>query len=203
MGLTIKGQCIPDVTEPMEGGREAGFSRRALGGSDRGGAERGAEQEAAPGAGQKADGRPQDSGPPGQGGPQLALGDLNIPAPGVASGARSPPPRGDVTCLKAVSPSAAWLRRRMDVAGACPSECLCVINVHSVCDSGRESKGRCTCLCTESFPRPLCIPGSDTSEWRCQSGLVVGVDRTSISECDKRGYPRVGLDSRVAEIQKA
>lgn len=59
MGLTIKGQCIPDVTEPMEGGREAGFSRLALGGSDRGGAERGAEEEAAPGARQKADERPR------------------------------------------------------------------------------------------------------------------------------------------------
>lgn len=132
---------------------------------------------------------PQDSGPPDQGGPQLALRGLNIAAPKVASGARSPPPRGDVTCLKAVSPSAAWLGRRMDVAGACPSECLCVISVHSVCDSGRESKGRCTCLCAESFPQPLCIPGSDTSEWRCQSGLVVGVHRTFISEWDKRGYP--------------
>lgn len=59
MGLTIKGQCIPDVTEPMEGGREAGFSRLALGGSDCGGAERGAEQEAAPGARLKADRRPR------------------------------------------------------------------------------------------------------------------------------------------------
>lgn len=134
MGLTIKGQCIPDVTESMEGERAAGFSetrprrlppRRCGEGLRAGGGAR-----SAAGGGGEAQAL-QGNRPPGQGGPQLALGDLNIPAPRVASGARSPPPCGDVTCLKTVSSAAAWPGRRMDVAGACPSKCVCVINVHS------------------------------------------------------------------------
>lgn len=134
MGLTIKGQCIPDVTEPMDGRRAAGFSetrppelrpRRCREGLRAGGSVRS-------GTGGGGEAQPlQGNRPPGQGGPQLALGDLNIPAPRVASGARSPPSHGDVTCLKAVSSAAAWLGRRMDVVGACQSKCMCVINVHS------------------------------------------------------------------------
>lgn len=37
MGLTIRGQCIPDVAEPIEGWRAAAFWKRGAGGRGAGG----------------------------------------------------------------------------------------------------------------------------------------------------------------------
>lgn len=59
MGLTIRGQCIPDVAEPMGGRRAAGFWKRgARGACGGGGAEPRAELEPAHRAPQEAEVRP-------------------------------------------------------------------------------------------------------------------------------------------------
>nr|XP_055145764.1 uncharacterized protein LOC129488070 isoform X1 [Symphalangus syndactylus]XP_055145765.1 uncharacterized protein LOC129488070 isoform X1 [Symphalangus syndactylus] len=121
MGLTIKGQCIPDVAEPM------GCVQRAEGFSERGARAVRRQRWCRAGSGAEAqreaegDARPrQGLRPPRPGGSKLALGYLNAPTPRETSGARSHPPCGDGTCLKAVSLADAWLGRRMDAAGMCP-----------------------------------------------------------------------------------
>ncbi|XP_070332103.1 uncharacterized protein [Odocoileus virginianus] len=116
MGLTIKGQCIPDVSEPVEArGRTAGFSEAALAGCGGEGAVRDAEQGAARGSRQEADRRLRHReayGHPAGEPRRWLLGDPNTPTPRVASGARSPSPRGCVCHLPQGSPSRPLLPSR-------------------------------------------------------------------------------------------
>lgn len=114
-----------------------------------------------------------------------------------------------VTCLKAISPAAAWLGRRINAAGACRSECVCVISVHSACGSGGVGgRRRRTCpVCAEPPCVPLC-----TGLWILQEASQgrgvnlawrsrwVSSERTSgVAEIQKACWLRSGLFSDVTE----
>lgn len=142
MGLPIKGQCIPDVAEPMKDVQVgSGVLAEGCWGRGSGGrcsfvdTQRGAEQEAARRHCRKLGGGPTPEAR------SWFLRDLNTPASREVSGALSPPPRGDVTCLKAASLAHAWLGRRMDAAGKCPGECVCLVSVLSAVATRAEGGG--------------------------------------------------------------
>lgn len=128
MGLTIKGQCIPDVTRPAEGGRAAGFGDRRSGAETaemRRGAQRRRRGPGAAGGGGEAPPLP-GSWPPGPGGPQLARGDVNFPLPGwhLERGVRLlqrrhlPPGRAARRCLAGKEGGRRW--RAPECAGVIP-----------------------------------------------------------------------------------
>ena len=198
MGLTIKGQCIPDVSEPVEArGRTAGFSEAGARGLRRWRC--GAGRRARGGAGITAGGGPEAPPPrglrpPGREAPPLAFG-----GPGY------PHSQGGIWSAESVSPRLCHLPQghlaRCSLAGKEDGrrwrvpECLSVICVHSAGGRGEgEGQGRRTCLLCAEPPLPSESPALDTSRgkaaWRWQSGLAMGMDVT-----------REG--SRLAEIQKA
>ena len=83
------------------------------------------------------------------------LGDPGTPTPRVASGARSPSPRGCVTCLKAVSPAAPWQGRKMGAAGACPSASVSSVCIPPVAAGRGRGRGDARVCCVRSLPCPL------------------------------------------------
>lgn len=181
MGLTIKGQCIPDVTRPAEGGRAAGFGDRRSG-AEAAEVRRGAQSRrrgpGAAGGGGEAPPLP-GSWPPGPGGPQLARGDLNFPLPGwhLERGVRLPPRRH---LPPAARRAAAWLGRRADGAGVRPSV---RVSSRALCARRREGEQGAAHV-SDACGASLCPVAG------CQPGLnffLGGGEVTYIGECDRRG----------------
>lgn len=193
MGLTIKGQCIPDVTGPVPGGRPTVPSEGALGVdggvigvcySDR------------------AHRTPRVSV---TGGVPLHEWEWRPEHPHSMGGIISPPPLGDVTCLQALSPSAGggnwgwgglWGTEEEDgAAGLCLSDCVSATNaiVPVAAAGGRrrctrlQCSGRAGCL-----GGPALRPDAARSESRGPSGLAMGEGVTSVGECDVSVCPSSG-----------
>lgn len=180
MGLTIKEQCIPDVTEPMEGfseTRSCGLPPRRCGEGLRAG---GGARSAAGGGGEAQ--ALQAYRPPGQGGPQLALGDVNIPLPGwhVGRGVRLPAamsPASMPSRLLLPGWEGGWMslaRARVSVSVSS----MCILHktagggareVHVSLSAGLSSALMCTWL--GYFKKRVRLE-------RCQSGLAVRVGVT-------------------------
>ena len=187
MGLTIKGQCIPDVTEPAEArGRTAGFSeagarglrqwrccagRRAWGGA---GITAGGGPEAPP---------PGGLWPPGRGALPLALGDPNTPKS-----------QGGIWSAESISPRLCHLPQgrlaRCCLAGKEDRRrwrvpewvCQCHQCAFRLRPRGRgRGRRRRTCLMCAELPLPLWVPGSGYFR------MEVAVWPRDGDGCDQRG----------------
>lgn len=196
MGLTIKGQCIPDVTEPVEGGRAAGFSETGARGpaaaevrSRRRRRERGRRRRGGPDAA-----RSPATGP---GRPIAAFGEPERPrSQGGSWSAEPASPRGchlsqgRLACCCSLAGKESGRRWRVPEQVSLCHQCACCMRQREGSGEAHVSEVCGASLCLYGYP-PLYTSRSQ-SGWRCQCGLVMEVGVTSIGRCDKRGLPAQG-----------